>query len=53
MKTKESDISLFSDASKENEKTFSEELFETAVKIIRLQGEQILNASQCGKFPHS
>jgi len=53
MKTKESDISLFSDVSKENEKTFSEELFETAAKIIRLQGEQILNASPSGQIPHS
>lgn len=34
-------------------KTFSEELFETAVKIIRLQGEEILKNSSCSHISHS
>ena len=39
--------------SPEFEKTFSEELFETAVKIMRIQGEEILKNSLYVHIPHS
>ena len=45
MKDERENLLIPFDENKKSEKTFSEELFETAVKIMRIQGEEILKNS--------